>query len=242
MNARSDEETGRPEFMTTLGLLPPYTLEDVKSAYREKVRHAHPDRGGAAADFVKLQEAYERALEYVAFCGDRRKWIAVQVECYLRQQEAAAEVARLGGQVEFEEIDWMKRFLGDFASLADQLRIIRLRNTAADDAFVTFLAEQPPRTPYLRELDLAGTCVTDKGLQALARLGLLRRLDLSGTEVTGRGVRAVLEAALPALEEIGLASTRVGWLSRWRLRALLRGRKAENERLKLLGKRLELTR
>src|SRR5262249_8332230 len=160
------------------------TLEDVKSAYRDKVWHAHPDRGGATTDFLKIQEAYEQAVEYVAFCGDRRKWIAVQVECHLRQREAAAEVERLGGQVEFEEIDWLKRSVGDFALLADRLRVIRLRNAAADDAFMTFLAEQPPRTPYLTELDLAGSRVTDKGLQALAGLGLLRRLDLSGTKVT----------------------------------------------------------
>jgi hypothetical protein len=98
MNAKSNGSTSRPEFMATLGLLPPYTLDDVKSAYREKVWHAHPDRGGAASDFLKIQEAYERAVEYVEFCGDRRKWIATQVECYLRQQEAVAEVERLGGQ------------------------------------------------------------------------------------------------------------------------------------------------
>src|SRR5262249_32900126 len=163
MNARSNGDTDRPEFMITLGLLPPYTLDDVKSAYRAKVLHTHPDRGGATADFLKIHEASEGAVEYVWCCGDRRKWIATQVECHLRQREAAAEIERLGGQVEFEELDWLQRSVGDFALLADRLRVVRLRNTAADDAFLTFLAEQPCRTPYLCELDLASTRITDKG-------------------------------------------------------------------------------
>jgi hypothetical protein len=134
-------------------------------------------------------------------------------------------------------MDWLKRSIGDFALLADRLRVILLRNAAADDAFMTFLARQPTRTPYLIELDLAGSRITDKGLQALARLDLLRRLDLSGTSVTARGVRAALEA-FPSLEDVRLTGTKVGWFSRWRLRGLLRGRKAENDRLKLLRKRL----
>ena len=37
--------------MVTLGLLPPYTLEDIRAAYREKAKTLHPDRGGTPADF-----------------------------------------------------------------------------------------------------------------------------------------------------------------------------------------------
>jgi hypothetical protein len=227
------KDTGRPEFMAILGLLPPYTLHDVKAAYRAKAMDTHPDRGGASADFIKIHEAYKQAVEFVEFTGDRRKWIADQVECHLRQQEAAAEVARLGGQTEFEEVDWMKNYVGDFVALADRLRVIRLPNTAADDAFLTFLAGQPPRAPYLTELNLAGARITDKGLPALAAFDQLRRLDLSGTKVTNRGFQAVVKS-LPALEWVGLAGSGVGWLARWRLRTTLRGREAERRRLKLL--------
>ena len=164
-------------------------------------------------DFLKVQEAYERAVEFVAYCGDRRKWIADHVEAYLRQREAAAKVERLGGQVEFEEVDWLKQSVGDFAVLVERLRVIRLRNTAADDALMNFLAEQPSRTPYLIELDLADTRISDKGLQALTGLRLLQRLDLSGTRVTWRGLWATVEE-LPSLEKVGLAGTAIGWLSR----------------------------
>jgi len=186
-------------------------------------------------EFLKVQEAYERAMEYVAYCGDRRKWIADHVDFYLRQREAADAVERLGGHIEFEEVDWLKQSVGDFAALVERLRIIRLRNTAADDAFLTFLAEQPPRIPYLVELDLAGTRISDKGLRSLKGLGLLQRVDLSGTKVTWRVLSATVEA-LAEVEEVGLAGTSVGWLSRWRLDSLLRRRKAENERWRLLGR------
>src|SRR6516162_3224494 len=109
MTARFSCDTGPPEFMGTLSLLPPYSLDDVKAAYRAKVLRAHPDRGGSIGEFLKIQEAYERAVEYVGYCGDRRNWIASHVDSYLRQREAAAEVERLGGQVEFEEVDWLRQ-------------------------------------------------------------------------------------------------------------------------------------
>jgi curved DNA-binding protein CbpA len=59
--------------MVTLGLLPPYTLEDIRAAHREKAKTLHPDRGGTRADFETLHEAYERAQEYVRFHLDRRQ-------------------------------------------------------------------------------------------------------------------------------------------------------------------------
>ena len=166
MTATPNCDTGPLEFMATLSLLPPYSLDDVKSAYRAKVLKTHPDRGGSTHEFLKIQEAYERAVEYVEHCGDRRKWIADHIDSYRRQWEVAAAVERLGGQVVFEEVDWLAQSVGDFAVLVERLRVIRLRDTAADDAFLMFLAEEPPRTPYLFELDLAGTRITDKGLHA----------------------------------------------------------------------------
>jgi hypothetical protein len=229
----SGDNTSQPEFMIILGLRPPYTLEDIRAAYRAKAMDAHPDRGGSAADFLKIQEAHERALEYVHFIGDRRKWIADQVEAHLRQQEVVAEVKRLGGETKFEEMAWMKHTVGDFALLADRLRIIRLQDTAADDCFLAFLTEKPPRVPYVLEMNLAGTRITDKGLHTLSGYDLLRHLDLSGTEVTEHGIEAAVNS-MPSLESINVVNTKVGWMARWRLRARLRKRAAEAKRRKLL--------
>jgi hypothetical protein len=234
MNSKPICDSGPLEYMATLSLLPPYSLDDVKAAYRAKAFETHPDHGGTIGEFLKVQEAYERAVEYVTCCGDKRKWIADHVDRYSRQREAAAEVQRLGGEAVFEEVDWLRQSVGDFAWLAERMRVIRLRNAAADDAFLAYLLEEPSRAPYLVELDLAGTRVTDKGLKALAGLSFLQRLDLSRTHVTGRMLRATVEK-LPTLEELRLGGVAIGWLSRWRLRASLRRRKADNERRKFLA-------
>src|SRR5262245_40320038 len=131
----------RPDFMVTLGLLPPYSPEDVRMAYRMKAPLVHPDRGGSASEFVKLHEAYERAQEYTAFFASRRRWLGVQVEHHLQQEEVVAEVRRLGGQVELETLDWIKRWIGeDFAVVTEKLRGIRLRSLADGDPALNYLA------------------------------------------------------------------------------------------------------
>src|SRR5579872_2920574 len=108
MNQAATRGTDRPEFMAVLGLLPPYTLDDVQKAYKARAREAHPDRGGANADFLRLREAYEQAQDYVKFIEGRRMWLAAQVEPYLQQQQIVAEIERRGGQVEIESIAWME--------------------------------------------------------------------------------------------------------------------------------------
>ncbi len=206
----------RPEFMAVLGLLPPYTAEDVREAYRTRVLAAHPDRGGNAADFVRLSEAYDRALEYVTFRGDRRAWIATQVECHLAQEETAAEVRRLGGEVELERVDWVKHSWGDgFALLAERLRCVRARGLADGDGLLAYLAGR--RLPYLTGLDLAGSKVTDAGLRHLADNDVLQWLDLSTTQVSYAGLRGLLKG-LPSLWWLNTKGSGVGWLRRRLLR------------------------
>lgn len=207
----------RPEFMAMLGLLPPYSPEDVQAAYRAKVMLAHPDRGGSHAEFVKLQEAFERATEYAAFFACRRRWLGAQVELHLRQEEVVAEVRRLGGQVELETIDWVKRWIGeDFAAVTEMLRGIRLRGLADGDAALAFLAAHKPALQHLVWLDLAGARLSDEALLRLGGLELLRQLDLASTPVTARGLGVLRE--LPSLRWLNLGGTRVGLWGRWRLR------------------------
>jgi hypothetical protein len=209
-------EQQRPAFMATLGLLPPYTREDIQAAYHEKARITHPDHGGSVSDFEKLHEAYEQALEYAKFHLDRRQWLAARVERYAAQEKIVNEVHRLGGATEIEQIDWMKRSFGDFAVVTEMLRGIRLRGQANGDTFLKYLAENASALGFLLWLDLSGSQVSDRGLGELQALKSLRRLDLSGTPVSASELGFV--AGLPDLEWLNLASTAIGWWARWRLR------------------------
>lgn len=209
------DEFVRPDFMVHLGLLPPYTADDVHKAYKAKALKAHPDRGGSKEDFVKLQEVYEQAQEYVRFGEGRRHWLANQVEPYLRQQEIVQEVEARGGKVHVEKVEWMQRSFGDFATLAERLREIDLRDSDDGDAFLKFLGTHAQHLRFLNRLDLSGSGVTDAGLIPLRHLRGLQRLNLSRTKVSSTGL-AVLKA-LPDLEWLNVGETAVGWFGRWQL-------------------------
>jgi hypothetical protein len=202
--------------MVTLGLLPPYTREDVHAAYREKAKTTHPDRGGSAADFEELHEAYERAQEYVKFHLDRRQWLAAQVERYAAQESVANDVRRQGGTVEIEQLDWIKRSFGDFAAVTEMLRGIRLRGHADGDAFLKYLAEHAAALEYLLWLDVSGSRISDSGVARLQALKTLRRLDVSGTSISAQALGVV--EGLPNLEWLNVAGTSIGWWARRRLR------------------------
>jgi hypothetical protein len=202
--------------MAVLGLLPPYELEDVKAAYRDKVLVAHPDRGGDTADFIRLQQAYDQAVEYATFRRSRRAWMAAQVEPHLLQEKLIAEVLRRGGRVEVERFDWMEKSWGDgFPVLAERLRHVYVRDMADGNSFLAFLADHRP--PYLVGLDVAGSRVSGEGLRRLAGYQLLRWLDVSGTDVDGPALQSLL-SCLPSLEWLNVRKTRLGWWGRWRLR------------------------
>jgi hypothetical protein len=51
-----------PPCIRGLGLKLPCTSEEVLSAYREKVKVLHPDRGGDRRKFLRLQEQFEQAM------------------------------------------------------------------------------------------------------------------------------------------------------------------------------------
>ncbi len=206
----------RPGFMVTLGLLPPYTAEDVQAAYREKAKTSHPDRGGSATEFEELHKAYEQAQEYLKFHLDRRQWLAAQIDRYAEQNLVVNEVHQLGGATEIEQIDWMKRSFGDFAVLTDMLRGIRLQGRAEGDAFLKYLAEHAAGLGHLLWLDVSGSQISDQGVRHLQALPSLRRLDVSRTPISNAALQVV--EGLPNLEWLNLAGTSIGWWARWRLR------------------------
>jgi DnaJ-domain-containing protein 1 len=48
------------DWYAVLGLSPNATMDEVKKAHRRLAMQHHPDRGGDAATFRKIQEAFER--------------------------------------------------------------------------------------------------------------------------------------------------------------------------------------
>jgi hypothetical protein len=205
--------------MALLGILPPYFPEDVHKAYKARALTAHPDRGGSPEEFIKLQEAYDQAQEYVRFRQGRRDWMANLVEPYVKQQEVVEAVQKRHGDVQIEKIDWMQHSFGDFATLTERLRGISLRGAADVDEFLTFLVGYNEHLRYLDELDLAGSGATDAGLTKIVQLQSLKRLNIANTRITADGLAAISE--LPDLEWLNLAGLSVSWWGRRALRSRL---------------------
>lgn len=55
-----------PRCLAVFGLQAPCSEEELKSAYREKVKRLHPDRGGDKRRFLVLQSQFQEALKFVA--------------------------------------------------------------------------------------------------------------------------------------------------------------------------------
>lgn len=64
--AKAGRDEPAPDFLAVLGLKPGATLGQVKARHRELVKRHHPDRGGEAARFRAVQDAYERAVADLA--------------------------------------------------------------------------------------------------------------------------------------------------------------------------------
>ena len=54
-----------PRCVLALGLTLPCSTEDILTAYREKVKLLHPDRGGDRREFLRLQAHFEQAMALV---------------------------------------------------------------------------------------------------------------------------------------------------------------------------------
>jgi hypothetical protein len=222
-HSRNDGLSDRPEFATTLGLLPPYTMDDVKRAYREKVKDAHPDRGGDRDSFDRIQRAYEEAGAYLKFRADRRLWIAARMDEYLGVVSLIERLTALGAKVDSSTLDWVKRSFGDFANLTESIAGIRLTDSQNAAELVDLMIQELSSLPGLKRLSLAGSNVDNLLALELRVFKSLAELDLSRTPITDRALTVV--EFLPDLVKLNIEGTSVGWWARHKVERLLRRRR-----------------
>ena len=210
----------RPIFMARLGLLPPYTAEDVEKAYLAKIKDIRPDLGGDRDAFYEVQTAYQQAKEYVKFRGDRRSWIAKRMDEYLAVEAVIDQLTRYGAEVETNSLDWLEKSFGDFAELSESVIAIRLNGAANGDEVLDFLVRNRDNLLELRRLDLAGSNVSDAAVRQLSVFRRLAELDLSRTPITWQSLHIV--QWLPELDTVRVDGTGLKWLTRRKLAAQLR--------------------
>jgi len=213
----------RPEFAVSLGLLPPYTMDDVKRAYLEKVKQAHPDRGGDRHDFDRIQHAFEQANEYLRFRSDRRQWIAARMEEYLAVETLIETLQGIGAKVETNMLDWVRRSFGDFADLTETITGVRLENSDRVGELIDTLVRERGNLPGLRKLELPGCPVDNLGALDLRALKSINSLDLSRTKITDRALTVV--DFLPELVSLEIERTAIGWWAKRRVERLLKKRR-----------------
>ncbi|MGI9458178.1 MAG: hypothetical protein ACR2NU_16560 [Aeoliella sp.] len=196
-----------PAFLQRLGLSLPVTAADVKQAYLEKAKLAHPDHSGDADQFKRVQEAFDEAIRFAERNGKRLPWIGLQMPIYVAQRAIVTMVEKWGGQVEVQSLDWLEETIGsDFAAIADRLVEINLSNTPIGDEEIQSLTDESEGLQFLEVLQLAGTQVTDAGMLHLSRASNLRYIDLRRTRTT-RAMRKQL-AGLPGMSRVDGAH---GW-------------------------------
>jgi hypothetical protein len=218
--------------MVKLGLLPPYTAEDVEKAYLFKIKDIRPDLGGDREAFYAVQNAYMQAKEYVKFRGDRRGWIAKRMDEYLELQEVIDRLRRFGAEVETSSVDWLEKSFGDFAELSESVLGIRLNGAANGDEVLDYLIANHDKLLELRKLDLEGSVVTDDRVRQLSVFRRLNDLNLNRTPITWQALHIV--EWLPELDTVQVEGTGLKWLTRRKLAAQLKRKRKETATLRAI--------
>jgi hypothetical protein len=221
--SHTDQSAQNLDFLHVLGLAQPVTVNDVKQAYLEKAKAAHPDHGGDPQQFIRLQEAFEKAMEYARFKAGRMQWLSRWVEQYAEQQQLVDEIKALGGEVNVESVDWLAQSIGsDFATVQERVVSICLTGRHVDDGILLKMGIERRILAGLQRLELVKTKVTSLGLRQLYDCHSLLHLDLSGTSVSLTAVESLIEK-LRQLESIVLRDLGIGWWSQANLRLRHRG-------------------
>lgn len=201
-------------FLEVLGLSVPVTPADVRHAFLEKAKEAHPDRGGDSQQFKALQSAFEEALAFAQRNGKRLPWIGLQMPLYIAQREIVRLVESWGGKAEVQQLGWLEDTIGeDFTAIADRLVEIDLTGCDVGNTELLLLADHPEGLQFLEVLRLANTDVADTGVMKVTAASNLRYLDVRGTSVS-RQLRKQL-ARLPQMHRVEGVGSWLDWLP-WR--------------------------
>jgi hypothetical protein len=222
----------RPDCMVKLGLLPPYTAEDVEKAYLFKIKDIRPDLGGDREAFYAVQNAYMQAKEYVKFRGDRRGWIAKRMDEYIELQEVIDRLQKFGAELETSSVDWLEKSFGDFAELSESVIGIRLNGAANGDDVLDYLIANRDKLLELRKLDLEGCVVTDDRVRQLSVFRRLNEINLNRTPITWQALHIV--EWLPELDTVHIEGTGLKWLTRRKLAAQLKRKRKETATMRAI--------
>jgi len=223
VNSHNNSSPHRPAFAVVLGLLPPYTMEDVKRAYREKVKDSHPDRGGDRSEFERIQQAFEEAGEYLKFRSDRRIWIAARMEEYVAVGKLIEKLQALGATVDSTMLDWVRQSFGDFADLTVSVTGVKLENSTRAAELIDLMTGEVGSLPGLKRLSLAGSKVDNLLALQLRVFKTLAQLDLSRTQINDRALTVV--QFLPDLVDLNIDGTQIGWWAKHKVDRLLKKRR-----------------
>jgi hypothetical protein len=203
--------------MKRLGLMPPYTKEDVHKAYKENAKTVHPDHGGDPVSFNRLRDAHDRAMEYVEFRASRRDWLSAQVEHYTQYLDFVGDLESRGCTLIVEAEDWRQRSWGDFAQVTERILAVHANGPKFNDELAEYLHSNRQFLGSIRLIDISESELTDAGMQRLASLSELIRIDIRNTSVSAEGVRQLCQG-LQRIEAVHIGGTSINWLRRLKLR------------------------
>jgi hypothetical protein len=212
----------RPEFMLVLGLLPPYSEQDVRQAYRKRAQQSHPDHGGDPKTFRRIHEAYERAQNYVAVRNVRSKWIAGKMDRYLLLQDVERRLGDLGASITTWYEDWQTKHLGEFAELMSEIDSVTVAAGSNGNTVIELMLNEQPMFQKLRRIVLADCGVNTQHAMQLATFKRLRFVNLNNNPVPRQ--IADLVWMLPNLKDFEVEGVALGWWTSRKIKRELESR------------------
>ncbi len=207
----------RPSSIRVLGLLPPYSVTDVKKAFHAKAARLHPDAGGDPAEFKALHFAYERALDHARFQDSRREWLGSRIERYAAREFVINQIRNIGGTCRIGALDdYLDEFGSDFAEVVRELIAVEISGPNITDDTLSWIDSVSQVGPEVRTLAVRNANISSKGLMRLAAFDSIRALDLRGTAISEDGLEVL--SRFGRLEWLHLGKTGVGYFTRRRLK------------------------